>query len=729
MLACAAACATGTSFEEVRAGWRPSYTMVQDRNGEPLQRVRTDFGARRGAWVSLAEVSPALRAALLYSEDRRFWEHSGVDWQAVPAAAWGNLWHTRTRGASTITMQLVGLLDDNDAPGRRDIGQKLDQAIGALQLERSWRKDQILEAYLNLLPLRGELVGIDALSRQLFGKAPHGLNARESAVTAALVRAPNAAPTVVARRACEIWRTADAEHADCAALAFYAEAVLRRREFAPSAGDAPHAARQGLRVWREAHPDTQQAPEQLRTTLSAPLQRMAVALLDRQLRELRDRNVRDGAVVVLDNASGNVLAWVGSSGKASRAPEVDTVLARRQPGSTLKPFLYEQAIEQQRLTAASLLDDSSAQIPTPGGLYIPQNYDRQFKGLVSVRTALAASLNVPAVRTLVAVTPDAFARRLVALGLPLDRPGDHYGYSLALGSAEVTLLSLTNAFRTLANGGRYAPTRLLPGDPSAAPTQVMDERAAFIVGDILSDPNARIRTFGLDSLLATPFWSAVKTGTSKDMRDNWAVGFSERYTIGVWVGNANGEPMWDVSGVSGAAPVWSELMRALHRELPSHAPARPQGVVRSQVKFGPVLDGTGAPIEAARGEWFVAGTEQAEFIAQRDRPTAPDGATETARIARPAPGTLLALDPDIPPSHQRLRLEAIGLARDASSAQQVQWRIGGRTIASGAQAQWLPWPGRHTLELADAQGRVLDQVQFEVRGAGVVAGAAMPAAR
>jgi penicillin-binding protein 1C len=382
-----------------------------------------------------------------------------------------------------------------------------------------------------------------------------------------------------------------------------------------------------------------------------------------------------------------------------------------------------------------LLDDSSAQIPTPGGLYIPQNYDRQFKGLVSVRTALAASLNVPAVRTLVAVTPDAFARRLVELGLPIDRPGDHYGYSLALGSAEVTLLSLTNAFRTLANGGRFAPTRMLPGDPVATPTQVLDERAAFIVSDILSDPNARIRTFGLDSLLATPFWSAVKTGTSKDMRDNWAVGFSERYTVGVWVGNASGEPMWDVSGVSGAAPVWSELMRSLHRVQPSRAPTAPQGLVQASVSFGPAID-RGAvdadhPIEAARREWFVAGTEQSTFVAQQMQPTRSDDGMASARIKRPANGTLLALDPDIPPLNQRLRLEADGVAGGAGNGKDraVQWRIGSLTIARGAQAEWLPWPGRHTLELADAQGRVLDRVQFEVRGAGVVSGAAMPASR
>jgi penicillin-binding protein 1C len=428
-----------------------------------------------------------------------------------------------------------------------------------------------------------------------------------------------------------------------------------------------------------------------------------VSTVQRHLRELRGRNVEDAALVVLDNASGEVLAWVGSSGALSRAGEVDAVLAQRQPGSTLKPLLYAQAIAERRLTAASLLDDSSAQINTASGLYIPQNYDRQFKGPVSVRTALAASLNVPAVRTLVMVSPESFARQLQAAGLPLRESGGYYGYSLALGSAEVSLLALTNAYRTLANGGRFGKTRMLPTTaatpaPSTAPT--IDPRAAFIVGDILSDANARTRTFGVDSVLGTRFWTAVKTGTSKDMRDNWAVGWSQRYTVGVWVGNAGGAPMWDVSGTSGAAPVWAEVMGFLHAREPSRAPAPPPGVVQVPVRFGNEL-------EAPRSEWFIAGTEQRLF--------APDAAAaDTAnRITSPADGSIIAIDPDIPPNRQRVRFEAQG--------QGLQWRIDGKAFARGNQAQWMPWPGRHVVELADARGEVLDRIRVEVRGAGVLA--------
>lgn len=707
------------TFDEVRRDFRPSDTLVLSREGEVLQRMRTDATVRRGQWVPLADVSSALREALVRSEDRRFYEHSGVDWRAASAAAWGNLWHQRTRGASTLTMQLAGLLDGDwrQGPGGRSVAQKLGQTVAAQVLERRWRKDQILEAYLNLVPFRGEVVGIDALARTLFGKAAHGLDEREAAVAAALVRAPNAKPALVAQRACGVLREMRRPATtDCDAIDLFTGAALQRRAYDASEGVAPHFARQLIAQRRAQGP----VPAQLRSTLRAPLQRIALETLTQQLRELRGRNVEDGAVLVLDNATGEVLAWVGSSGSLSQAAEVDGVLAPRQPGSTLKPFLYGEAIAERRLTAASLIEDSPAQIATAGGLYIPQNYDRQFKGWVSARTALAASLNVPAVRTLVMVSPDAFFTQLRRLGMPLRESGGYYGYSLALGSPEVPLLHLTNAFRALANGGRASPVAYVP-TPRPAFTQAIDAGAAFIVGDILADPNARARTFGTDSVLATRFWSAVKTGTSKDMRDNWAVGWSQRYTVGVWVGNASGAPMHDVSGTSGAAPVWAAVMGHLHAREPSRPPRLPGGVVQAPVRFGPEA-ARGVPLESARGEWFLAGTQQPLFamdsganedrqMPPRGRNTSGAGAQAAARIVAPTPGTIIALDPDIPPERQRLQLEASGGA-------DLRWRIDGRELGRGPRWAWLPWPGRHRLELTDARGRVLDSLAFEVRGAG-----------
>ena len=747
--------ATGT-FNQIKADFKPSDTLILDRHGELLQRIRTDNTVRRGQWVALADVSPALRTALVLSEDKRFYEHSGVDWRAVSAAAWGNLWNTKTRGASTLTMQLAGLLDEDLQRGKgaasgRSITQKIGQTVSAQMLERSWRKDQILEAYLNLVPLRGELVGIDAISRTLFGKAAHGLDEREAAITAALVRAPNARAAVVARRACEVLgQMQRGTKPDCEALDLITTTALRRKSFDASEGIAPHFARRVLSA-RAASPASAStsAVTTATTALRAPLQRFAVQTLQQHLRELRGRHVEDGAVLVLDNASGEVLAWVGSSGSLSSAAEVDGVTALRQPGSTLKPFLYAQAIAERRITAASLLDDAATHIPTAGGLYIPQNYDHQFKGWVSARTALGASLNVPAVRALVMVSPDAFHKQLKSVGLPLKESGDFYGYSLALGSAEVSLLSLSNSYRTLSNGGTYSPVTVLPHARTDIRTEVrslsrretagnnvgaragtppaIDPRAAFIVTDILADPLARARTFGTDSVLATRFWTAVKTGTSKDMRDNWAVGFSQRYTVGVWVGNASGAPMWDVSGTTGAAPVWAAVMNHLHKTEPSRAPQPPAGLVKTQVAFDAASAGTQAT-EASRSEWFLQGTEQHQItinsVATYAMPTRARGldlgfrqndpqftAETRPRITAPTSGTIIALDPDIPPNRQRVSFTAEG--------SHLRWLMDGKPFAKGATAQWLPWPGRHVVQITDARGTVLDEIRLEVRGAGV----------
>ena len=756
LLAAAAQAQAIPGFDAVRADFHPSETVLLDRAGQPIHRLRTDARVRRGQWVALQGISPALRQALVLSEDKRFYEHSGVDWRAVSSAAWANLWNQRTRGASTLTMQLAGLLDDDLAlgTGGRTLRQKIGQAVMATRLEAGWQKSQILEAYLNLVPFRGELVGIDALSRTLFAKAPHGLQDTEAAIAAALVRAPNARPALVAQRACGVLKAMRGPGAatDCVALDMQTAVALARRAFAASEGIAPHVAR------RLAAAQGGDAPATLPSTLDAGLQRLAQQTLQQHIRELHGRNVEDGAVVVLDNASGEVLAWVGSTGELSRAAEVDGVTAPRQPGSTLKPFLYAQAIAERRLTAASLLHDSPAHLQTASGLYIPQNYDRQFKGWVSARTALAASLNVPAVRTLVMVSPEPFARQLGALGIVLKEGGGYYGYSLALGSAEVNLLQLTNAYRALANRGQWCEARLQPpallprpsgeragvrggavareaAPPSPASGRgresgcrpALNPAAAFIVTDILADPNARARTFGTDSILSTRFWTAVKTGTSKDMRDNWAVGFSERYTIGVWLGNASGAAMWDVSGTSGAAPVWAALMRHLHARTPSRPPAPPPGVLRQRVRFGDQL-------EAARDEWFLPGTQQALFAidskAASARPASAGGQkglkseddpAVPPRITAPQDGIILALDPDIPPARQRLTLLAdAGGAAPAS----LRWWIGAREVGRGPQAQWLPWPGRHVVQLRDAAGRVQDERRIEVRGAAVRQGTA-----
>jgi penicillin-binding protein 1C len=671
------------SLEEVRRAHPPSEAELLDRNGELLHELRVDDRTRRLPWVPLDAVSPALVDAVLRAEDRRFWEHAGVDWRALGDATVDTLVRGAPRGASTLSMQVAAMIEPGLQPrgARRSLGQKWDQMRAARSLEGVWSKRQILEAYLNLSTFRGELQGIGAAAQGLFGKTPAGLDAVESSLLAALLRGPNAAPGTVARRACALLPPQA-----CAGVNALAQARLQGApRLEPRAADAPHLARQLLST---------DAPRVI-TTLDARLQRAVSATLRQRLAELAGRSVSDAAALVLDNATGEVLAYVGNTGEGASARFVDGVRAPRQAGSTLKPFLYGLALEERLLTAAALLDDSPVNLVTPAGLYVPQNYDREFRGLVSVRTALAASLNVPAVRTLTMLGPERLALRLRALGFEsVSADGEHYGYSLALGSAEVSLWELANAYRSLANGGLWSRPRLLPAPP-ARPVRVADGAAAAVVADILSDRAARSTGFGLDNPLASRAWSAVKTGTSKDMRDNWCVGFTARHTVAVWVGNFDGSPMRDVSGVSGAAPAWLDVVNLLPAGRVT-AVARPPDVVARRVRFDP-------SVEPERDELFLAGTEVDVVMV---KPSMAAG----ARITYPVDGAILALDPDIPPPMQRVRFES------GAGAEGLAWVLNGTVLeADGAAPTWLPAPGRHELALHDHTGRPLHRVRFEVR--------------
>ncbi len=672
-------------YAAVRDAYTPSEAYLLDRHGEVIQVQREDFAARRLPWVTLGEISPALEAAVLQAEDRRFREHAGVDLRAFAAAAR----HAADRGASTITMQLASLLDPSLAPkhGRRTLLQKARQVRAAWALESSWSKDQILEAYLNLVSFRGELAGVRTATHALLGKAPSGLTRDESFVLAALLPAPGADTSRVAARACTLRRALEPDAA-CAPLQALAVAMLDGpRPIEPEANLAPHLARRLLN----------RAGERRRSTLDASIQKLAIDTLTQQVMGLADRNVRDAAAVVVDNVSGDVLAYVGSVDLDSRAPLVDGARATRQAGSTLKPFLYALAIQKRYMTAATLLDDAPVRLQTGSGLYVPQDYDRDFRGLVSVRSALAGSLNVPAVRTLVLVGGDPFLDLLHALGYDsMTEPAEHYGYSLALGSADVSLLEQVNAFRTLANAGEWSALRFADADPPPSPRRVLPADAAYIVGDILSDRGGRAVTFGLGNVLGTPFWSAVKTGTSKFMRDNWCIGYSTRYTVGVWVGNFDGEPMRDVSGVAGAAPAWLEIMMRLHEGVAVPPPSRPDSVRAIGVTFA---DG----LEPPRRELFLDGTELATISPAPAQSLKP-------RLQSPPGGTVIALDPDIPADRQQV------LFRSEPRDGRLRYELDGAMLASASgEFFWSPEPGAHRLRLVDRSGASLDEVTFSVR--------------
>lgn len=671
-------------YATVRARWRPSEAWLYDRHGALIDSARVDFAARRLAWTPLSAIAPDARAAIVRAEDHRFFDHGGVDWVALAGATRARIERQRARGASTLSMQLAGFLSPTLArPGARGWIDKVRQIRAGRALEARWSKDQILEAYLNLAGYRGEAQGIGAAALGLFGKTPASLTRDDALLLAALLPDPRADAAVITRRACAL-----SGGADCARFAPQVAAMLGpARSLALDPGLAPHLSdrlltRPGLRIT---------------TTLDAGVQRMAAAALRRQLLGLGGTRARDGAVVVVDNASGDVLAYVGGIGGASTAPAVDNANAYRQAGSTLKPFLYALGIERRYLTPASILDDSPVQLDTASGLYVPQNYDRGFKGPVSARIALAGSLNVPAVRTLLLVGVEPFRDRLWDLGYRgLVEDGAYYGFSLALGSAEVTLLEQADAYRTLAQGGRWSPLRLTLDQPRVAPRAIVSPAAAWIVGDMIADPNARAATFGLDSALRLPFWAAVKTGTSKAMRDNWCIGYSDRFTVGVWVGNAEGDPMRAVSGTSGAAPVWRDVMLAMHVRVPGRAPPKPADVVASRVAFTDTR-------EQARQEFFVRGTAQTRVAAAPAEAHRP-------RFTNPVAGSVYALDPDIPADRQRL---VIGVSGSAA-AHRIQ--LDSRDLGPADHGEpVMPGPGVHRLRLVDAGGRIVDQILFTVR--------------
>ncbi len=673
------------SFEKVRDAWRPSTAYLVDRHGEVLAALRRDPGVRRLQWVSLDEVSPAMRQAVLWGEDARFYQHHGIDWRAVPAALRSQILSHRPRGASTLSMQLATLLENpRRGTGWRELSRKWRQIRMAAALESRWSKPRIFEAYLNLVHFRGEIQGIGAAAQVLFGKSPAGLDAAESEVLAAFLPEPGAGMPHLLARACA--RAHRSGAVSCEAVRMAASRLGDH--------DAP---REEPLAPQLAETLLGGAGERVQTTLDAHLQRLVRDTLRVRLAGLASHNVRDGAVLVVDNASGDVLAYVGSSGALSRAAAVDGVRARRQAGSTLKPFLYELAIERRYLTAASLLDDSPLNLDTGTGLYLPQDYDHEFKGLVSARTALASSLNVPAVRTLLLTGVEPFRNRLRMLGYEgLTQDGSFYGYSLALGSAEVSLWEQAQAYRTLARGGWFSPLRLRMDAPHVAARRLLPAGASFIVSDMLSDPSARAVTFGLDSHLNTPFWSAVKTGTSKDMRDNWCVGYSSDYTVAVWVGNFEGDAMHDVSGVSGAAPVWHDVLVALQRGRARSPSSPPSGVEPADIRFTPAL-------EPPRREWFLAGTRMTRVRAIPVR-------SRVARLLSPANGMIVAIDPDIPLRAQRIPVRAQG----ASAGMMI--RYNDSILGPASQALFLtPVPGAHRLALLDAQGRELDRAWVTVR--------------
>ncbi len=690
------------SFEQVHLSYIPSDQPVLDRRGIQLGVLRTNPTERRLAWVSQDKVSPVFLEQLIQTEDQRFDDHRGVDWKAISKATWRWLFvKDRSRGASTITMQLVGMLQKQNrgyfggiryVSGRRGVEEKFQQMIAALVLEESWSKAQILEAYLNLVPFRGELVGIHAASIGLFDKGPQALDPRESAVLIALLRAPNAKLEKVADRGCGVlMKYLPSENCQNFQAWVFKELSIPHRianlrdlipVLSPNMLDLNPS-----EVAREKTFGLSGLGKPIWTTVDYAVQKLAVESLREQISLLGDQHVSDGAVLVLDNKTGRVVAYVAnmSLGRQGKISQVDGIQMRRQAGSTLKPFIYATALDMQVLTPESLVDDSPLDISVGQGLvYQPSNYDKQFKGVVPIREALASSLNIPAVKVLSLVGEDEVLRRMRRLGFSDLQEDDFYGPSLALGTVDVSLWDLTHAYRLLGQKKQKS---------------VFSPRVSQVIFDMLSAPENRHWTFGFYNTLTLPFPAAVKTGTSKDMRDNWCIGWTDRYTVGVWVGNFDGASMWQVSGVSGAAPIWRRLMLALH---PDQANQVSKNMTFSQsVPLSTRLNTTAASSSGTdgMGELPLAQAKR-EVLIQKT----------ISRIRYPVNGSIVAIDPEIPSDVQSLSIEI-----DAPQKGHELW-IDGQYFSPSQRVVFFPLTkvGKYRLELKSPE-KTVDSLLFEVR--------------
>ena len=710
----------------------PGATVI-DAHGVVLQRDASD-GLR--VPVRLQDVSPALVDATIAAEDGRFRSHPGVDPLGIMRALVTFPFHRS--GASTLTQQLARRLYLRS--GGNPVERKAREMVIALQLESRYSKDQILELYLNDVYYGRGAYGVEAAARVYFGVSARNLDLAQSAFLAGLPQLPAVygaepdAAMVSLRRAYVLQRLlADGRVSPAEASAAASEPLILLPSQPPEVGR--HFVSYALSELQRLRPDLASRPGiTVQTTLDAGLQAESERLVRDNLSQLKDRNVGNAAVVVQDPSTGALLTMVGSADFADAdGGQVNMALAARQPGSALKPFLYAAALEHG-YTAASPLLDVPTTFQTPTGPYTPLDFDQRFQGVVPLRVALASSLNVPAVATLDALGVDTLLDEAHRFGLSTLTDSEVYGLALTLGGGEVRLLDLTNAYAALANGGTlpqpYAVERVLDAQGSVlyqheAPqqTRVVSPEEAFVLSDMLSDAVARQPGFGDAPALSLPFPAAVKTGTTSEFHDNWALGYTPQRVVGVWAGNADNTAMNDVSGVDGAGPIWRAVMLQAMQGLTPAWPQPPADLVRATV-CTPTGLAPGPDCPSPAEEWFLPGTEPArqETYFSRDAsgrlvidpPAAArawaiaaglqlkdDAASDgQVLVVQPAAGTVLFLAPELPSQQYTLR------ASVPTGAGSVEFRIDG-ALAGTAPADdpslvWALSPGKHRLEVSAA---------------------------
>jgi penicillin-binding protein 1C len=695
-----------------------SLSMV-DQNNILLREILSDEGGRC-RWINLDEISSDLLSATVLAEDRYFFLHPGINLLAITRALYQNIRYGRVvSGASTISQQVVR----NIYRSRRTIFSKIHESWLAIRLERTLSKDQILAQYLNRIYYGNQAYGIDAASRLYFDKPPADLSLAEAAFLAGLPRSPSALnPYRHFKQAKE-----RQEHIlfQMVKQGYISE---ERRKRAKVESLQLISAQKNFRAPHFCDFILQQIPQskiqmlsRIQTTCDYALQEKVETLVKDHIHALEKKGITNAAVIVMDNDSREILSMVGSKDffDDRHDGQVNGAVSLRQPGSTLKPFTYGLALERG-MTAAEILEDRDIHFPTPEGSYSPRNYDKKFHGMVRLRQALACSYNVPAVSLLEKLGPDLLYQKLKQLGFEsLNKSPRHYGVGLTLGNGEVSLLELTRAYSALARGGLYVGERTMlkcfdtDGKEIALEEQkksrrIFSPQIAFVLTNILSDRDARVPAFGYISPLNLPFDCAVKTGTTVDFRDNWTVGYTPRYTVGVWVGNFDASSMYNISGVTGCGPLFKDIMLLLENKKSEVEFTQAEKVMKHKIC---PLSGKLAT-EHCPGtieDIFIEGTEPKEYCSIHTASNMPkDSLTfrpKVFKIAFPKDRDVFKMDPILRQEYQRIKLKA-SIPRDME-VDRVEWRVNDHKIGDPSYPFSLYWSlrrGIHTIKAIAIKG-------------------------
>lgn len=670
--------------------------QITDRNGKPLTIT---YQNRWNTYDTqpLYAVPDLFQKAFVISEDRRFFEHGGVDWRARGSALLQN-WQSGqvVRGASSITEQVVRMIN----PRPRTLWSKWIEGLEAMWLERNFAKADILEFYLNQLPYASNRRGIVQAARYYFDRDLSTLTGRETLALVVLARAPSSYDLYkdTTKISAAIDRLADKLVAyDVLSAADAAQIKAQELSLSPPVlpADARHFA-------DHVRAHVQAGGNAIRSTLDAVLQAKVQGIIDARVCALAGKNLHNAAVLVADHTTGDIMAWVvaGAQNESTPAREINAVTVPRQPGSALKPILYATALDRG-WTAATVLDDAPLSEAVGTGLHNFKNYSNVHYGKVTVRDALANSLNIPALLTINYVGPQNYLHQLHRLGFAsLDRGADIYDEGLALGNGEVTLLELVQGYAALAHRGAYRPLRVAMEAEPATTVQVFTPETASLIGNILSDSWARRLEFGNNSVLNLPVQTAVKTGTSTDYRDAWAVGYNHRYVVGVWMGNLDHSPTDGVTGATGPALA----LRSVFNEFNKNVGAQPLWLSPLLVQKDICIDDPRRANSCyMRTEYFRPDTdvvEQAQTTQQR------------FEVVKPTNGMQAALDPRIPADYQKLPFVLKGL----QAGQSAQWLLNGETIATSHDTYlWKMARGSYKLTARVVEGERVVYTAPEVR--------------